>query len=163
MSRYIDDNKEEFGVEPICRALQVAPSTYYAAKVRPPSARARRDAELCPVIAEMHRDNFSVYGPRKIWRLLHREATPVGRDRVRRLMRQMQLQGAVRGKVKRTTWPGPVSDRPRDLVDRAFRAAAPNRLWVADLERHEAHSNRAVMKGHRHRPVAAGRSKLRAA
>jgi len=92
-----------------------------------------RDAELKLDVSRVHRDNFHVYGVEKIWRQLLREGIAVGRDRVARLMRDLGLAGAVRGKKVRTTVPGDVGGRPADLVDRAFRAPAPNRLWVADL------------------------------
>lgn len=121
------------GVEPICTALQVAPSTYYAVVSRRPSARQVSDEWLKTEIARVHRDNFGVYGIEKVWRQLKREGIKVGRDRVARLMDDLALSGAVRGKQKRTTFPAEVSPRPADLVERNFTAAAPNRLWVADL------------------------------
>jgi putative transposase len=133
MTRYIDAHRERFGVEPICQTLQVAPSTYYAVKTRQLSSRRVRDAELKLDVSRVHRDNFHVYGVEKIWRQLLREGIAVGRDRVARLMRDLGLAGAVRGKKVRTTVPGDVGARPADLVDRAFSAPAPNRLWVADL------------------------------
>jgi putative transposase len=133
MTRYIDDHKDRFGVEPICRTLQVAPSSYYAAKRRAPSPRRCRDEELKPEVQRVHRENFGVYGMEKIWRQLIRERIPVGRDRVHRLMQELNLHGVVRGKRIRTTIPEPVAARPADLVERQFMATAPNRLWVADL------------------------------
>lgn len=133
MTRYIDAHRERFGVEPICAALQVAPSTYYAARTRPASPRAQGDAALKPELLRVHAANFGVYGVRKLWRQLRREGFSVGRDRVRRLMAELSIAGVVRGKTKRTTWPAPAADRPRDLVERRFTSAAPNRLWVADL------------------------------
>lgn len=133
MTRFIDAHRDRFGVEPICRTLQVAPATYYAARSRPPSARALRDAELTVEIARVHKDNFEVYGVRKVWRQLGREGIAVGRDRVARLMRELGIAGVVRGKPRRTTTPAPTADRPADLVERDFTAPAPNRLWVADL------------------------------
>ena len=133
MTRYIAAHKDRFGVEPICTTLQVAPSTYYAAKSRPPSARAQSDAALKPEVARVHAANFGVYGARKLWRQLRRDGVAVGRDRVARLMNELGLAGVVRGKVPRTTWPAAVSERPADLVQRRFTAVAPNRLWVADL------------------------------
>ena len=133
MNRYIDAHRERFGVEPICQALQVAPSTYYAARSRAPSARACRDAALRPEITRVHRENFGVYGTRKIWHQLHREGIVVGRDRVARLMRACSLRGVRRGAFKRTTQSDNQATRPADLVERDFRAPAPNRLWVADL------------------------------
>jgi putative transposase len=133
MTRYIDAHKAQYGVEPICRVLEIAPSTYYAAANRPPCTRQVRDEALKPEIARVHDDNFGVYGAHKVWRQLNREGIEVGRDRIRRLMRRLQLAGVRRGKVKRTTFPGEISERPQDLVERSFVAAAPNRLWVADL------------------------------
>ncbi len=133
MIPYIDEHKGSFGVEPICRTLQVAPSSYYAAKTRPPSARAVRDEALTDTLVRIHRANFGVYGVRKAWRTLQRLGIPAGRDQVARLMRAVGLQGATRTKRVRTTTPAPVGARPADLVERIFSAAAPNRLWVADL------------------------------
>ena len=133
MARYIDKQRGSYGIEPICRTLQVAPSSYYAAKVRPPSARTVRDAELSTENIRIHAEHFSVYGVRKAWRVLRREGIPIGRDHVGRLMRVLGLAGATRTKRIRTTIVAPVSQRPADLVERVFSAAAPNRLWVADL------------------------------
>jgi putative transposase len=130
---FIEKHRERFGVEPICRDLAVAPSVYYAARSRPPSARATRDAELKPLILEVYKENFKVYGARKIWLALRRNDIDVGRDRVARLMRDMGISGAVRGKTKRTTQSDDAGQRPADLVDRDFNPPAPNRLWVADL------------------------------
>ena len=138
MINYIDRYRAEFGVEPICRVLtsagaRIAPSTYYAAKTRPPSARAVRDEQLKAQIRRVYRDNFEVYGADKVWRQLGREAIPVARCTVERLMRELGLSGAVRGrpKTRRTTVPQ-LTARPADLVGRQFTAPAPNRLWVAD-------------------------------
>ncbi len=133
MIPYIDEHKGSFGVEPICRTLAVAPSSYYAAKTRPPSARVVRDATLKDIIGRIHRAHFGVYGVRKAWRTLQRMGIPAGRDQVARLMRAVGLQGVTRTKRVRTTKPAPVGQRPADLVERVFSAAAPNRLWVADL------------------------------
>ena len=133
MISYIDEHRRSFGVEPICRTLAVAPSSYYAAKVRPPSARAVRDEALAADITRIHAEHFSVYGVRKLWRQLRREGVAVGRDQVARLMGALGLAGATRTRRIRTTWPAAVSERPADLVERVFSAAAPNRLWVADL------------------------------
>ena len=130
---FINDHRERWGVEPICTALQVAPSTYYAAASRQPSARQLGDQRLRTEIARVHRDNFSVYGIQKVWHHLNREGINVGRDRVARLMDELELSGVVRGKRKRTTVPAEVSARPADLVERNFTAAAPNQLWVADV------------------------------
>ena len=133
MISFIDDHKALHGVEPICRTLAIAPSTYYAAKARPPSARSVRDAALGADIGRIHKGNYAVYGARKLWHALRREGTPVGRDHVGRLMRGLGLAGAVRGKARRTTIPSELSPRPADLVERVFAAPAPNRLWLADI------------------------------
>lgn len=133
MTRYIDAHRDVYGVEPICQALAVAPSTYYAARSRPPSARALRDAELRPDIARIHTENFEVYGVRKVWHQLRREHIVVGRDRVGRLMGDLGLCGASRIRRIRTTFPAAVATRPADPVERDFSAPAPDRLWVADL------------------------------
>ena len=130
---FIDGHRDRWGVEPICRTLQVAPSTYYAARSRPLSARQLRDAQLMVEIQRVYKANFSVYGVRKVWRQLHREGIVVGRDRVARLMGELGICGVVRGKTKRTTTPAETAERPADLVERDFSAPAPNRLWVADL------------------------------
>lgn len=130
---FIDGHRHRWGIEPICRVLQVAPSTYYAASSRPPSARQLRDAQLKVEIQRVYKDNFEVYGARKVWRQLHREGIVVGRDRVARLMGELGIVGVVRGKTKRTTIPAETAERPADLVERDFSAPAPNRLWVADL------------------------------
>jgi putative transposase len=133
MIRFIEAHRERFGVEPICRVLAIAPSSYYAARCRPASARARRDAELGTEVERVHRANFSVYGARKTWRQLAREGIAVGRDRVRRLMAARGLVGLTRTRRVRTTRPAELPERPADLVERRFRAPAPNRLWVADI------------------------------
>ena len=117
----------------ICQTLQVAPSTYYASLARPPSARRVRDEELKAEISRVHKDNFDVYGVEKVWMHLRREGIEVGRDRVARLMAELELEGVVRGKVWRTTVPSEVGARPADLVERNFTATAASRLWVADL------------------------------
>jgi putative transposase len=133
VTTYIEANRASFGVEPICQTLAVAPSSYYAARSRPPSARAIRDAQLKAEISAVHAANFGVYGVRKLWRQLRRQGTEIGRDRVARLMRALGLAGVVRGKSIRTTHSAPLGKRPADLVQRVFRAPAPNRLWLADL------------------------------
>ena len=113
--------------------MQVAPSSYYAARSRPPCRRRLRDAELKVHIARIHGENFDVYGARKVWHQLRREDIPAARCTVERLMRQMGLAGRTRGRQKRTTIPADPAARPADLVDRKFTAAAPNRLFVADI------------------------------
>ena len=136
---YIDEHRDRFGVEPICHVLRdagmrVAPSTYYAAKARPPSARAVRDQALAEDIRVVHKANLGVYGARKVHAALNREGVEVARCTVERLMRQIGLQGIRRDKTRKTTLgEGAETDRPADLVKRAFTAAAPNQLWVADL------------------------------
>ena len=136
--RFISGLRSRFGVEPICRVLTehgvpIAPSTYYDAVTRPPSARALRDAQLKAAIARVHADNYGVYGARKVWLALNREGIPVARCTVERLMRELGLAGARRGKCKRTTVPDPAAARPADLVQRRFSPPAPDRLWVADF------------------------------
>jgi putative transposase len=135
MSAMIDELRGEYGVEPICRALQIAPSTYYEVKrrEREPSAQAQRDAELIERIRKVHCENFGVYGVRKMWWQLRREGVDVARCTVERLMGQAGLKGAIRGKKRRTTIPDGQAERALDLVDRDFSAAAPNRLWVSDF------------------------------
>ena len=132
---FIDANRSEFGVEPICTVLQLAPSTYYQAKARPLSARAVRDGVLSPLILELWQANYRVYGAHKIWKALRRQGEEgVGRDQVARLMRGLQIQGARRGGlVVRTTRADEKANRPPDLVDRKFVASEPNALWVTDL------------------------------
>ena len=140
MIRYIDEHKDRFGVEGICRVLGeqlecgfMTASGYWAAKRRPLAARMISDRELLPVIERLHAENYGVYGTRKMWWLLHKHGHQVGRDRVARLMRQAGLHGVVRGRKPFTTVSDPTDNRPDDLVQRRFSAAAPNRLWVADL------------------------------
>ncbi len=133
MIAYIDRNKDRFGVEPICGHLPIAPSTYYDAKARPPSHRSIRDEELKREITRVHAANFGVYGARKVWHQLNREGIVVARCTVQRLMRELGLHGARRGKFKRTTTPDERATPPADLVNRDFSATRPNQLWVADI------------------------------
>ena len=168
MSAFVDENRADYGVEPICAELPIAPCVYYEHKRRERepercSARSRRDAQLCTQIRRVWESNFGVYGVRKVWRQLQREGIGVARCTVERLMRQEGLKGVVRGETKRTTIADDSAARPADLVDRSFEADGPDRLWLADIERHEAFSNRAVVKGHRFMSVAADTTKLRAA
>jgi putative transposase len=143
---YIDRHRDRFGVEPICRVLaaagiKIAPSTYYAAKSRPLSARAVRDAELVPVIRQVHKDNIGVYGARKVHAELNRGGIHVARCTVERLMKAEGLRGITREKTRKTTIAeGAATPRPSDLVERQFVAQAPNRLWVADLTYIRTHS-----------------------
>jgi transposase InsO family protein len=138
MVAFIDDHREDYGVEPICKVLPIAPSTYYAHKAREAdpalrSARAQRDEQLRVEIQRVWDANFKVYGVRKVWRQLRREGFAVARCTVARLMREMGLRGAVRGRRLKTTVPTETADQPLDLVERDFSAARPNRLWVSDL------------------------------
>ena len=138
MRAFIDAQRGHFGVEPICKALQVAPSGYWrhAARVRNPALapqRARRDATLVDHVQRVHRANLQVYGARKVWRQLHREGLAVARCTVERLMRLKGLQGARRGKVVRTTTPDAKAACPQDRVNRQFHAERPNQLWVSDF------------------------------
>jgi hypothetical protein len=133
VTRYIDLNRGSYGVEPICTELQIAPSSYYAARSRPPSARSVNDTMLKDVIIRVHRANFGVYGARKVWKALYRLGLDAGRDQVSRLMKAVALQGVTREKTIRTTRPDDQAARPADLVERSFTASAPNRLWLADL------------------------------
>jgi putative transposase len=125
-------HRDRFGVEPICKVLQFAPSTYYAAKRRPPCDRRLRDRELVVEIHRVFSENYSVYGARKVWRQLNREGIVVARCTVERLMRQEGLAGRVRGAAHRTTTPA-VGVRAEDLVERRFAAQRPNQLWIADI------------------------------
>jgi transposase InsO family protein len=139
MVGFIDGHREKHGVEPICEVLPIAPSTYYAqeaceAEPAKRSIRAVRDAELREEIERVWKDNFGVYGVRKVWRQLRREGVDVARCTVERLMRQMGLHGAVRGRrFKRTTIVDETAERPLDLVQRNFTVDGPNQLWVPDL------------------------------
>lgn len=135
---YIDAHRDEFGVEPICRALadtpaQIAPSTYHAAKTRAPSKRGVRDADLTEKITQIHKENYGVYGVRKIRAELRRQGEQVADSTVRRLMKAADLRGVSRAKGPRTTKPAPETGRPMDLVNRQFVASRPNELWVADI------------------------------
>jgi putative transposase len=145
--RFIDEHQDRrsgglrWGIEPIAEVLGIAPSTYHAAKKRPPSARAVRDGELKPLILRIWEQNLAVYGADKIWDQLNKDGVQVARCTVERLMADMGLQGCRRGRVfVRTTEGDNRLERPADLVERQFRAPAPNRLWVADLTYVKTHS-----------------------
>jgi len=140
MTTYIDAQRDRYGVEPICQVLQFAPATYYAAKGRPASARSLRDAALKGEITRIWNEQRRVYGADKVWAQLRREGVQVARCTVERLMRGLGIRGVVRGKTVRTTFPDEAATRPADLVHRQFRAAAPNRLWVADLTYVKTHA-----------------------
>jgi transposase InsO family protein len=138
MIAFIDDHRDAHGVEPICKVLPIAPSTYraHAAQRRDPmrlSPRAKRDAVLCEKIQRVFDENFAVYGARKVWRQLTREGESVARCTVERLMRVMGLQGAVRGKPVKTTVSDKAAPCPQDKVNRQFQAPRPNALWVSDF------------------------------
>jgi putative transposase len=138
---FIQAHRARWGVEPICRVLQVAPSSYYAAVRRPASARQRRDVALKVAIRRVWDTHRQVYGADKVWAQLNREGTRVARCTVERLMRELGLRGVVRGQRRiRTTHGDEALDRPADLVARRFSAPAPNRLWVADLTYVKTHS-----------------------
>ena len=138
MIAFIDDHRVTYGVEPICKVLPIAPSTYHdhVAKRHDPSklsARAKRDAALKVEVRRVFEENFRVYGVRKVWRQLQREGTGVARCTVTRLMRQLGLEGAIRGKPIRTTVRDKAAPCPLDRVNRQFQAPAPNMLWVSDF------------------------------
>ena len=130
---FIDAHRAEHGVEPICEQLQIAPSTYYAHRTRPPSARSVTDAATTAVIEQVHAENFGVYGARKVHAQLRRQGHAVARCTVERLMRTAGLRGITRAKGPRTTVPGAGPDARPDLVERAFTATGPDQLWVADI------------------------------
>lgn len=138
MMSFIDKHRENYGVEPICRQLPIAPSTYYEHKarerdpVRAP-ARVRRDLALSPQVQRVWEENYRVYGARKVWKQLNRERIAVARCAVERLMNRLGIRGVVRGKTVRTTVPGAPDECPRDLVRRQFKASRPDQLWVADF------------------------------
>ena len=138
MIAVIDEHREAYGVEPICKVLPIAPSTYHEHMARradpsrmPP--RARRDAELQVEIQRVFDENLCVYGVRKVWRQLRREGVPVARCTVARLMQDMGLAGVIRGKPVKTTVSDKAAPCPLDRVNRQFRAPAPNVLWVSDF------------------------------
>ena len=138
MSAFIDEHREAYGVEPICKVLPIAPSTYHerVAQRQDParlSVRARRDAALKPEIVRVFAENFGVYGVRKVWRQMKREGFEVARCTVERLMRDLGLQGVIRGKPVRTTVSDKATPCPLDHVNRQFHALAPNMLWVSDF------------------------------
>ena len=133
---FIDEHRHEFGVEPICKVLQMASSTYYAAKKRErePSSRAIRDAVMIQVLVGLWIANRKVYGADKLWRAARRAGHEIGRDQVARLMRQAGIEGVSRRRKRVfTTVSDPDATRPPDLVNRDFTAVEPDRLWVTDL------------------------------
>ena len=135
---FIDTHRADYGVEPICSELPIAPSTYYECKAREADPtrlpkRAQRDMALSVDIQRVFDENFQVYGARKVWRQMNREYITVARCTVERLMQRLGLQGAERGRSCRTTVSDDTSYRPADLVNRQFTAIRPNQLWVADI------------------------------
>ncbi len=138
MIAFIDDHRGAYGVEPICKVLPIAPSTYHAHVARrldpsKRSARALLDAALRPQIERVFAKNFEVYGARKVWRQMVREGFDVARCTVERLMQNMGIAGAIRGKPIRTTVRDKAAPCPLDHVNRVFHAPAPNRLWLSDF------------------------------
>jgi putative transposase len=138
MVAFVDRHREEYGVEPICAQLPMAPSTYYEHKARQADptgapARVRRDRELESHIQRVWEDNFQVYGVRKTWRQLNREDIAVARCTVARLMARLGLRGVVRGRQFKTTVPDAALARPEDRVKRNFAVERPDALWVSDL------------------------------
>ena len=138
MIAFIEEHRGVCGGEPICRVLQIAPSTFYAhlAVENDPdkaSDRAKRDAELCPEMKRVWADNQSVYGARKLWHAMLREGHDLARCTVERLMRDIGIEGVRRGNKVKTTWPDKALPNPLDRVNRQFRATMPNQLWVADF------------------------------
>jgi putative transposase len=133
MVEFIDQHRDEFGVEPICKVMQVAPSTYYAAKRRRPSARTVRDAVMMQVLVVLWVTNRKVYGAHKLWKAARRAGHDIGRDQVARLMRELGIRGVSRQRKVFTTRPDPDALRAPDLVNRDFTADRPDALWVTDL------------------------------
>ena len=134
MSGFIDEHREAFGVEFICRTLGVSASAYYHRASGARSARRVEDERLTGVIGQTHKDNYEAYGYRRMWKALVRAGEAVGREQVARLMSHAGIRGAKRrGKPWRTTISDPTALRPRDLVERDFTAPGPDRLWVADF------------------------------
>ena len=137
MRSFVDEHRKDFGVEPICRVLQIAPSSYreHAARRRNPAIappRLQQDAVLVPEIQRVWIENHEVYGADKVWRQLNRESVKVARCTVERLMRKLGIAGVVRGKTVKTTYPDPARPCPLDLVQRKFAADRPDQLWVSD-------------------------------
>ena len=138
MRSFVDEHRDAFGVEPICRQLQIAPSGYrrHVALRRSPeqrSQRVRRDEALVPEVERVWQANLQVYGADKVWRQLNREGVVVARCTVERLMRRQGLRGVMRGKVVRTTISDSKAPCPLDRVNRQFKAERPNQLWVSDF------------------------------
>lgn len=138
MKAFINDHRADYGVEPICKVLPIAPSMYYAHAARKanPALRSRCakiDDALVPEIRRVWEENFAVYGVRKVWRQMRRERFEVARCTVARLMKRLGLRGVIRGKPVRTTVSDPKLPCPLDRVQRQFTADRPNALWVSDF------------------------------
>ena len=138
MISFVDAHRDDYGVEPICRVIAIAPSTYHAhvarcAKPETAPARIKRDAMLSVAIRRVFNENFQVYGVRKVWRQLKREGFDAARCTVSRLMRDMGLQGVIRGKSVKTTISDKATPCPLDHVNRQFKAPRPNVLWLSDF------------------------------
>jgi len=134
VTRYVEERRDAFGVEPICEAIGVPVSTHYARRSRKPSRRALEDRTLVAEIHAARKGYRRVYGVRKTWKQLKRREVEVGRDQVARLMRAEGLEGVRRGKKRRTTIPDEAAlERARDLLQRDFTAPAPNEKLVADI------------------------------
>ena len=138
MVDFIDHHRDQYGVEPICNVLSIAPSTYHRCKTleqRPEkrSARSQRDEQLCHDIRRVWEENHRNYGAHKVWKQLKRESIPAARCMVERLMKQLGLHGVRRGRRCITTIPDDTAHKPLDLVQRQFKAIRPNQLWVADI------------------------------
>jgi transposase InsO family protein len=138
MVNFIDQHRDRFRVESICKQLPIAPSTYYEVKVREANpermpARHKRDAALSVEVQRVWEENFRVYGARKVWRQMNREGLSIAKCTTERLMRRLGIRGVSRGKAHRTTWPDLSADSPDDLVQREFTAERPNQVWVADI------------------------------
>jgi len=138
MIAFIDEQRNTYGVEPVCRQLPIVPSTYYEHKVRQAnperqSRRYKQDLRLKPEVYRVWDENLQVYGARKVWRQLNREGIDIARCTVERLMKELSIQGTMRGTKCWTTVSDPELNRPADLVSRQFFAVRPNQLWVADI------------------------------
>jgi len=164
VTAFVVAHRDTFGLEPICRVLQIVASAVRSCLARPISAHDIADEVLKPKIRQLLDDNYEVYGRRKIKAGLRREyGLILDKDRIGRLMAELGIRGVSRSRSIITTRPDKASPRAPDLVKRRFVATRPNELWVSDFERHEAFLNLAVVKGHRHQFVAADWLKLRAA
>ena len=157
MVAFVDAHRDRWPVLALCSAIELGERSYYAAKARAPSARSVSDAAHRPHIRRVWESNYRCYGVRRVHKQLQREGYRIARCTVARLMGEEGIHGVQRGGKRYTTVPDPAAVRPPDLVERRFVADRPDQLWLADIERHEALWNRAVMKGHRFRALAGAR------